>query len=122
MIRRGEHRFLVGSVKEAIDDFAITTATNNTSVPAHMWLAHARGVRRLIELALAKGDAKLGTGWASKAIEIAKNGEAWKGAEFPQDQWFEWVRIVWLSTTLQTTAPDLNPQQVNEILKRKLAG
>lgn len=111
LIRRGEHRFLVGSVKEAIDDFAITTQTNNTSVPAHMWLAHARGVRRLIELAVAKNDPRLATGWAAKAIEIVKNGEAWKGTEFPQDQWLEWVRVVWLSTTLQATGAELNPQQ-----------
>lgn len=109
LVRRAEHRFLRGDLTGALEDLAITTQTNNTSVPAPMWLAHTRGARRVLELALAKGDAAAAAGWAAKGVDIAKSGEAWKSAEFTQEQWLEGARVVALAAGLQTALDKLTP-------------
>jgi tetratricopeptide (TPR) repeat protein len=103
LIRRAEHRFLEQRFQDAIDDVAITTQTNNLSVPAHMWHAHARAARRVVEIGLAKNDVRSALGWARKAVEVVKSGEAWKSAEFSQDQWLEGVRVLTLACEVEAT-------------------
>ncbi len=109
LIRRAAHRIQTQTFQEALEDLAITTQTNNLSVPAHMWHAHARGARLLVEIALAKADARAAAGWSRKGVDVVKNGEAWKSAEFPQDQWLEGVRVLALACEVETTLEAVRP-------------
>jgi hypothetical protein len=92
-----------------------------------MWLAHLRGARRIIDGFVARQNTANAAGWVTTALAIAKDGEAWKGAEFPQDQWLEWVRVQWLACTLQPAGTDINSLQsllkwyVDETNKKKAA-
>jgi serine/threonine-protein kinase len=109
LIRRAAHRIQTTQFQEALEDLAITTQTNNLSVPAHMWHAHARGTRLLVEIALAKGDTRAADGWAKKAVDVVQKGEAWKSAEFTQDQWLEGVRVLALACEIEATKEGLTP-------------
>jgi serine/threonine-protein kinase len=109
LLRRGEFHQLQGKLKEYVDDVAWNTQTANNLVPAHMWIAHAKALRRVAEAAVAQGKPEDAAKWAEAAKEVAKKGEQWQGSVLTQDQWLEMARVVFLGAQLQATEPTLTP-------------
>jgi tetratricopeptide (TPR) repeat protein len=109
LIDRARFAFFEGRPAEAIEDLAITTATNNVEVPAHMWIAHAVGVRRLADAALSKGDKAGARKRAVEATDIVKRGQAYQRATFTRDHLLEGARVLLLNALTAEKPADRLP-------------
>jgi hypothetical protein len=93
LIQRARFATMENRLSDALEDLAITTATNNREVPAHMWIAHAVAVRRLADYALAKADRTTAKARAAEAFDIVTRGAAYQVATFTRDNWLDAARI-----------------------------
>ncbi|MHC5009555.1 MAG: serine/threonine-protein kinase, partial [Planctomycetota bacterium] len=100
LLRRAQWHLLQGDWRQYLDDLAITTQTDNTEVPAKMWVAHAAGLRRAAEANLARRRPEQGRQLANQALAIIKKGIAWQrsqGLKFTRDQWLEAARVIFVN-------------------------
>jgi hypothetical protein len=111
LLQRARLATLEGRLDEAVEDQAITTATNNVEVPAHMWVAHAVGLRRLAEAALSKNDRATARKHALAAYDVVKRGAAWQRAKFTREHYLEAARVLLVNALLATGAAERVPLQ-----------
>ena len=109
LIRRGALHRLQGRWKEYFEDLARTTKTNNTEVPAHAWVAHARSARHIAESWWVQGDLAQARTWTERAVDVAKRGVSWCEETFTQEQWLAMVRILFVAGAVQEPDTDALP-------------
>ena len=106
---------LRGASEEMVDDVLHTTKTNNTEVPAHMWVAHARAERRVAQAFAKQGNLKSAREWAKRAMKVAEDGVGWQDTSFTRRQWLEMVRVLFVVSNVM--APTENPTAVHGKMK-----
>jgi hypothetical protein len=111
LLQRARLATLEGRLDEAVEDLAITTETNNVEVPAHMWVAHAIGLRRLAEAALSKNDRPTAAKHAAAAYDVVKRGAAWQRAKFTREHYLEAARVLLVNALLANGAAERVPLQ-----------
>ena len=100
LIRRAEMFGVQGKTAEMVDDVAHTTKTNNAEVPAHMWVAHARALRRVGEAYALQGNAAAALEWARRAMSVAEDGVGWQDQNLTRGQWLEMARVLFFVSTV----------------------
>jgi serine/threonine-protein kinase len=96
LLRRSEMFRVSGKSQEMLNDLQDTTKINNEIVPAHMWVAHVNGLRRVVDSYLSRGDRENATKWAEMARRTAADAAAWKEDEVTREQWFDLARPLFL--------------------------
>jgi hypothetical protein len=111
LIQRANLATLEGRLDTALADLAITTQTNNNEVPAHMWIAHGAGLRRLAEAALLKNDRATAKKHALAAYDVVKRGVAWQRGKYTRDHYLEAARVLFVNALVADGAAERVPLQ-----------
>jgi len=106
LLRRSEMFRVQGKSQDMLNDLKDTTKINNEIVPAHMWIAHVNGLRRIVDSYLARGDRENAAKWAEQARKTAADAAAWKDTEFTREQWFDLARPLFLLGVSQAEKED----------------
>ncbi len=106
LIRRAQMYGLQKQRDKMIEDVAHTTKTNNTEVPAHMWVAHATAARRVAQAWAKAGNAREALLWAKKAWKVAEDGASWQEDKLSRQQWLDLARVLFTHAALAPSTED----------------
>ncbi len=106
LIRRARMYRLEQQPRKTMADVAHTTKTNNTEVPAHMWVAHATEARRVAQAWARSGNATEALAWAKKAAKVSEDGVGWQDVNLTRQQWLDMARVLFVQATLMPAGGD----------------
>jgi serine/threonine-protein kinase len=114
LLRRAEWHRIRDDWPKVLEDLATTTAIENTTVPDHMWVAHAQGLRRHAEHLALQRDPNAAYASAQEGLKVIKKGITWMRSErrrFTRDQWCEAARVAlmvgWLAPETEDPTPTI---------------
>ena len=114
LIHRAQMHRLTGDTKQMIEDMRYATKTKDTSVPPHMWVAHASAERRVAQALARQGQLADALTWARQADKVATDGVSWQenpktgDYNLTREQWLAMVRVVFVLGTVLPTNEDPN--------------
>ena len=115
LIHRAQMHRLNGDTEKMIEDMRYATKSRDTSVPPHMWVAHAAAERRVAQALARQGKLGEALTWAKQADKVASDGVSWQENpdtgeyNLTRAQWLAMVRVVFVLGTVLPASEDPNP-------------